>query len=140
MNENVSRGIKPLCSSKKLDTNHSKPYLTMRTFSCRECDSVEFLMDLAGGAISGGTVASLFGAVFDESGPDSKAVADPYGLNPPNSDRGPDKPDKFWGGYNKHLDAWYMPFVMGPINSRVVRRSNALMDYKYGEHNSRLIC
>ena len=105
----------------------------MYELPCRECDRVEFLMDMAGGAISGGTVASLFGAVFDESGPDSKAVSDPYGLDPPNSDRGPDKSDKFWGGYNKHLDAWYMPFVMGPINSRVVRRSNALMDYRYGE-------
>ena len=96
-------------------------------------------MEMTGGAISGGTVASLFGAVFDESGPDSKAVTDPYGLDPPNSDRGPDKPDKFWGGYSKLLDSWYMPFVMGPINSRVVRRSNALMDHKYGKLNTSLV-
>ena len=90
-------------------------------------------MEMGGGAISGGTIASLFGAVFDESGAGRKAVTDPYGLNPPDSSRGPDKPDGFWGGYNKQLDSWYMPFVMGPINSRVVRRSNALMGNKYGE-------
>ncbi len=26
-----------------------------------------------------------------------------------------------------------MPFIMSPINTRVVRRSNALMDHRYGK-------
>ena len=89
-------------------------------------------MEMGGGALSGGTVASLMGAVFDESGEERKAVSDPYGLNPPNSSKGPDQADSFRAGYSKPVGAWYMPFVMGPINSRVVRRSNALMNNKYG--------
>lgn len=100
---------------------------------CRDCGKVEFVMEMSGGAISGGTIASLFGAVFEESEEGKRAVQDPYGLDPKDSSRGPDKPDKFWGGYSGKTESWYMPFVMGPINSRVVRRSNALMNHRYGE-------
>ena len=40
--------------------------------------------DVAGG-VSGGTVASLFGALFDESSAERKQSADPYCLDPPDS-------------------------------------------------------
>jgi len=47
--------------------------------------------------------------------------------------RGPDKADGFWVQFSKVHNAWTMPFVMSPINSRVVRRSNALMNHRYGQ-------
>lgn len=46
--------------------------------------------------------------------------------------RGADKGD-FWGpAYDKLGRAWTMPFVMQAINTRVVRRSNALLGNAYG--------
>ena len=39
----------------------------------------------AAGGVSGGTVASLFGALFDESSAERKQSADPYCLDPPDS-------------------------------------------------------
>ena len=35
--------------------------------------------------------------------------------------------------YDKLANKWTMPFVMQPINTRVVRRSNALLGHLYGE-------
>lgn len=47
--------------------------------------------------------------------------------------RGPDKKD-YWGpAYDKLARKWTMPFVMQGINTRVVRRSNALLDNAYGK-------
>lgn len=102
----------------------------------KECGKVEVHVKITGGAVSGGTVASLFGSVFDESGPERKALSDPYGLDPPSSSRGPDKPDSFWAGFSRLHNTWHMPFIMAPINSRVVRRSNALMGHRYGKNFS----
>ncbi len=48
--------------------------------------------------------------------------------------RGPDKGD-YWGpAYDKLAGTWTMPFVMQGINTRVVRRSNALLGNAYGAH------
>ena len=49
-------------------------------------------MDAKGGAISGGTVASLLGSVFEEPKEERKALQDPYGLDPPTSSRCAAKP------------------------------------------------
>jgi len=102
----------------------------------KECGNVELLLEIKGGALSGGTVASLLGSVFDENKEDKKALQDPYGLDPTSSSRGPDKADGFWVQFSKVHNAWTMPFVMSPINSRVVRRSNALMNHRYGKNFS----
>jgi short subunit dehydrogenase-like uncharacterized protein len=52
--------------------------------------------------------------------------------------RGPDKPD-YWGpAYDKVAKTWTMPFIMQAINTRVVRRSNALLNYAYGERSLRI--
>ena len=34
--------------------------------------------------------------------------------------------------HDEQLGGWLAPFVMGTVNTRVVRRSNALQDYAYG--------
>ncbi|MDZ7683780.1 MAG: hypothetical protein U5O39_00800 [Gammaproteobacteria bacterium] len=34
--------------------------------------------------------------------------------------------------YDRDFGKWTAPFVMASINTRVVRRSNALLDYRYG--------
>ena len=110
---------------------------TLKLFQCsdarRDTKQVESLFNNMKGPLSGGTIASLFGALLDNHGEDSKAVTDPYGLDPPDSRRGPDKGDSLLPGYSKLHKHFYFPFVMAPVNTRCVRRSNALLGHKYGE-------
>jgi short subunit dehydrogenase-like uncharacterized protein len=82
---------------------------------------------------SGGTVASGFGQMeAARQDPALRAIlSDPYALTPGHS--GPDGGDQLWVHYEPVLDSWTGPFVMAMINARVVRRSNMLLGYAYGE-------
>jgi short subunit dehydrogenase-like uncharacterized protein len=91
------------------------------------------------GAFSGGTVASLMN-VMEEAVGDRKLrrlLTDPYSLNPNrNPDAaptGPDRDDQRGAIYDPDFGRWTLPFIMAAINTRVVRRSNALMGFPYGE-------
>ena len=87
------------------------------------------------GGISGGTVDSLraqteiVGANRDRR----RIVADPYGLSPDRSadPDGRDERDDYGVHHDEEL-GWTGPFVMASYNTRIVRRSNALLDYAYG--------
>ena len=88
------------------------------------------------GGISGGTLASLKGTVDDVKKDRSLAriLADPYALSP-DRDAEPDlgKEGELRGAeYSEELGTWFGPFVMASINTRVVRRSNALQGWAYG--------
>jgi len=105
----------------------------MRERTGQPCAEVKFRVRKMRGAFSGGTVASLLN-VLDECRRDRKVrrlLLDPYGLNPDDQRRGLDGPDQ-WGPRWDADVGWTAPFVMAAINTRVVRRSNALMDYSYG--------
>jgi short subunit dehydrogenase-like uncharacterized protein len=89
------------------------------------------------GAASGGTIASMKGQVDDlRASPGlRRVVADPYSLSPDRA-REPDlgrQPDVFGPQHDDELGGWLAPFVMAGVNTRVVRRSNALQDWAYGE-------
>ena len=87
----------------------------------------------ASGGFSGGTIASGIGQM-EAARRDprlKKIMADPYALTPGRS--GPDRGDQMWAHYEPVLDSWTGPFVMAMINTRVVRRSNYLSDFSYGE-------
>jgi short subunit dehydrogenase-like uncharacterized protein len=87
------------------------------------------------GGVSGGTVASML-ALLDEARRDPKIralVRDPYALDPRPRRGGPDRLDLQPIGYDRRLGRWTAPFVMAAINGPVVRRSNALTGYRYGE-------
>ena len=87
------------------------------------------------GEMSGGTVASL-NNVLEEAQKDKsiyEILLNPYGLNPEGERSGPDKKDLQSVVYDKPIKSWIYPFVMASINTKVVRRSNALMDYAYGK-------
>ncbi len=87
------------------------------------------------GGISGGTYASL-GNVLVEAQADKSIYAtllNPYGLNPKGEDSGPDQPDLQSVIYDKTAKSWLYPFIMAAINTKVVRRSNALAAYPYGK-------
>jgi short subunit dehydrogenase-like uncharacterized protein len=91
------------------------------------------------GAMSGGTIASML-ALMEEAGRDRdvrRLLANPYALDPDTTrggrgQRGPDGPDQQGVRYDADLGRWTGPFVMASINTRVVRRSNALLDHAYG--------
>ena len=87
------------------------------------------------GGISGGTYASLSN-VNKEAFKDKeifKVVINPYGLNPLGGPKGLDKYDLRKIIYDKASKSWIGPFVMAAINTKIVRRSNALSGYLYGK-------
>ena len=98
------------------------------------CSEVSLLVRAMRGGMSGGTVASLLN-VIEESQHDrdiARQLVDPYTLNPEGEREGPDGRDQRSAEYNNQLDVWTSPFVMAVINQRIVRRTNALLDYRYG--------
>ncbi|MEL6835469.1 MAG: saccharopine dehydrogenase NADP-binding domain-containing protein [Bacteroidota bacterium] len=87
------------------------------------------------GGVSGGTYASLSN-VMEEAQHDKsifETLLNPYGLNPQGEQSGPDKRDLQSIVYDETAKSWLFPFVMAGINTKVVRRSNALADYPYGK-------
>lgn len=87
------------------------------------------------GSFSGGTFASMLGIV-DEARRDPevrRVIGDPYGLDPRPRVGGPDGSDPRGVRYEPRLRRWTAPFVMAAINTRVVRRSNAVAGYPYGQ-------
>lgn len=84
------------------------------------------------GGLSGGTVASMF-ELIERAASDRelrRVLVDPYALNPPGERSGPDRPDQRDA---REVDGRHTaPFVMAAINTRIVRRTNALLDYPYG--------
>jgi len=86
----------------------------------------------AAGGISGGTVASMMNLIENMGDPEvRRALADPYVLDPSGSPRGADRTDSM-GPRRDDDGRWTAPFVMAGVNTRVVRRSNALLNHAYG--------
>jgi short subunit dehydrogenase-like uncharacterized protein len=88
------------------------------------------------GGVSGGTLASGKGQLDEvrTSAGSRKIVADPYALSPRRAAEPElgDERDLTWIGYDRDLGIWVGPFLMAGINTRVVRRSNALQGWAYG--------
>jgi short subunit dehydrogenase-like uncharacterized protein len=98
------------------------------------CAEIVLLVKAMKGGASGGTFASMLNAV-EEARQDraiASILADPYCLNPGDERRGPDGRDQRGTRYCTAAGVWTAPFVMEAINTRIVRRSNALLDYAYG--------
>ncbi len=98
-------------------------------------DTALVVRKMRGGA-SGGTIDSARGQIDAARADKSlrRVMLDPYALSPDRSaepnlgdERDPVKPV-----HDEQLGGWLAPFVMGTVNSRVVRRSNALQAYAYG--------
>jgi short subunit dehydrogenase-like uncharacterized protein len=87
------------------------------------------------GGVSGGTVASML-AIAEQVGRDRdlrRLLVDPYALNPEPKLTGPDTRDSLAPRFEPRLQMWTAPWVMAAVNSRVVRRSNAMMGFRYGQ-------
>ncbi|NMO18899.1 saccharopine dehydrogenase [Pyxidicoccus fallax] len=84
---------------------------------------------------SGGTFASMFQAVEEAMVDPSvrRILVNPHALDPdPKQPRNPAERDLMTVRYNEELGQWMGPFVMASVNTRVVRRSHALLGYPWG--------
>jgi short subunit dehydrogenase-like uncharacterized protein len=115
-------------------------YRAARDDGAGELGDTNFVMRSFSGGVSGGTVASMVDVMqATSSDPDlRRELADPYTLS---TDRGAEpevgpQPDLPWRRGRQIAPElaghWTTGFVMASINTRVVRRSNALQDWSYG--------
>ena len=113
-------------------------YLLQKTFKERfgqYAESVTGRMGRYSGGVSGGTVASMM-LVSEQIMKDPalrKRLMNPYALYPPGLEAGLDQPDQMGIAWDENFNSWTGPFVMAAINTKVVRRSNALAGLPYGE-------
>lgn len=87
------------------------------------------------GGLSGGTVASAItqADVVNADPARRKVAGDKFALSP-NRSQEPDGEfrDSLDVWYSDDVDAWVAPFMMASYNTRLVRRSNALLGHSYG--------
>jgi short subunit dehydrogenase-like uncharacterized protein len=105
-----------------------------------ELTDTDFVLRSMSGGLSGGTIASVLD-VLDASSGDAeirRQLADPYTLS---TDRGAEpelgrQTDQPWGRGSQIAPElaglWTAGYLMGSIDTRIVRRSNALQDWAYG--------
>ena len=111
-------------------------HLAARADDAGDLQDTTLVVTALRGGISGGTLASLIGQQEEvrASAARRQMVADPYALSP---DRAAepglgDERDLDWVRYDGDLRMWMGPFAMAGVNTRVVRRSNALQGWAYG--------
>lgn len=98
------------------------------------CSTIKLGVKRLRGGFSGGTIASMINVAKEAIADKNlrRELADPYSLCPPQH------------GFHVHqagnqtrfdadFNSWVAPFVMAAINTRVVHRSNALLNYRYGK-------
>ena len=94
-------------------------------------EEIEAVLLGASLTVSGGTAASIVQLMEEATDPEvRRALGDPYSLA--GGRRGPDGTEQRGARYSEALGAWTGPFVMANVNEKIVRRSNALLDDRYG--------
>jgi short subunit dehydrogenase-like uncharacterized protein len=115
-------------------------YRAARDDGAGELAETDFVVRSFAGGLSGGTIASLL-EVLDAASKDPEVrrrLADPYSLSTdpgaePDLGRQPDLPWRRGRQIAPELAGlWTAGFMMAPTNTRIVRRSNALLDWAYG--------
>jgi short subunit dehydrogenase-like uncharacterized protein len=100
----------------------------------RPCFHVKMRVKAIRGGVSGGTIASMLNAAKDIAANSAlrRDLANPYALCPPDGAAKVRQDSNSGPGYDPDFEAWRAPFVMAPINTKIVHRSNALSHYAYG--------
>jgi short subunit dehydrogenase-like uncharacterized protein len=98
------------------------------------CSRVKMRVRAMRGGFSGGTAASLLNVIKEAAADPAlrRELADPYSLCPPDLRPGGRQPGVSGAEFDRDFDAWVAPFLMSAINTRVVHRSNALLQQAYG--------
>ena len=97
------------------------------------CSRVRGRVRAMKGTFSGGTAASLAESMKAMARDPSliKIMRSPFGLTP--GFDGPDQPGGMVPKYESDLGKWAAPFVMAPINTKNVHRTNFLRGHPWGE-------
>ncbi|MBU6239926.1 MAG: saccharopine dehydrogenase NADP-binding domain-containing protein [Planctomycetes bacterium] len=98
------------------------------------CSRVKLRVKAARGGVSGGTIASLMN-VLKESDTDPeirRQLANPYSLCGESPRQGLKQPSGNAIEFDPDFSSWTAPFIMSGINTRIVHRTNMLLDYPYG--------
>ena len=97
------------------------------------CEVIHMRLKAAKGGLSGGTIASM-ATIFEEVGQDKERrqqVANPYLLNDDTDAPNVRQDNISKPEYDSQHKRWLAPFVMASINTRIVHRSNQLLNYEY---------
>jgi short subunit dehydrogenase-like uncharacterized protein len=115
-------------------------YLAAGQDGAGELTDTDFVVRSMAGGLSGGTIASMVEILREVSADPAlrRQFSDPYTLSPdraaePDLGRQPDLPWRRGGQIAPELKGlWTGGFTMAATNTRIVRRSNALLDWAYG--------
>ena len=98
------------------------------------CTRIKMRVKAMRGGFSGGTTASIMN-VAKEAAADSslrRELADPYSICPAEFAPRVRQPEVTSAQFDVDFNNWLAPFVMSGINTRIVHRTNALLDGAYG--------
>ena len=100
----------------------------------RFCSEIKYYVRATKGGFSGGTIASMIAiSNYIKSKPNlSGLLGNPYALNSDNYES-PSVSSLRSVEWDQDVGLWTAPFIMSGINTRVVRRSNELLGFKYGK-------
>ncbi len=100
----------------------------------KSCDKVKMRVKAAKGGISGGTVSSIINLVKQATGDPElrKVVTNPYAVCPKGHVFSARQHNQTGPEFDQEYGRWTAPFIMAGINTRVVHRSNALLNNQYG--------
>ncbi|WP_225409901.1 saccharopine dehydrogenase family protein [Stigmatella hybrida] len=98
------------------------------------CHRVNYYMTRMRGGISGGTLASMMQMMEEMAADPSvrRVMGNPHALDPEPRRGTREERDQMGVRYSAELGRWTAPFLMASVNTRVVRRSNALLGYPWG--------
>ena len=102
------------------------------------CSSIKMRVKAMKGSASGGTVASMTN-IFKEvaTNPElRKVLANPYVICPPNHGNTVRQDSMNRPQYDSDFNSWAAPFVMAVINTRIVHRTNSIIEGGYSQHFS----
>ena len=85
------------------------------------------------GTFSGGTIASMRATMASAKANPAiiQVLTNPFALT--EGYTGPEQPAGMAPQYDEELQSWSAPFIMAPINTKNIHRSNFLMAHRYGE-------
>ncbi|GLQ31951.1 saccharopine dehydrogenase family protein [Litoribrevibacter albus] len=100
------------------------------------CNNIKMRVKAAKGGASGGTVASMVNITKEATANPQlrKELANPYSICPEGHPFKTRQHNVNSAEFDNDFNKWSAPFVMAAINTRVVHRSNGLLDAKYGEN------
>ncbi len=100
------------------------------------CSSVNMRVHTMKGSASGGTVASMLNLVKEARSNPSirKVMLNPYSLCPPVHGFSVRQNETRGVVFDPEIQRWTAPFIMAAINTKIVHRSNALLDDAYTQH------